>query len=376
MRCLPVYAGDVSGACSALFELGGMCVIHDPSGCNSTYNTHDETRWYTTDSLIFITGLTEREAMLGQDERLVHDVVEAAREFSPRFIALANSPVPYLSGTDFHAICRIIERETSIRCLYVPTNGMHDYVSGAGAAFAQVARHLTKPHARLRHTANILGLTPLDFACGEGPDAVRSFVEGCGIGVLSSWAMGSSLDELVRASAAEVNLVVSATGIAAAQVLKERFGTPFVVGLPEGRLRGVLERALHEAAASGQDIWCCRDMRDTLPPAKGHYVISEPVWAASFACARALENEPVPRVIINVEAPTELLAAPDVRCPFEDDLEERLADATHVTADPLISKILPDRTVLHPRPHFAFSGRAALRFERDARRSDASDKVL
>ena len=29
---LPVYTGDVSGVCSALFELGGMVVIHDPLG--------------------------------------------------------------------------------------------------------------------------------------------------------------------------------------------------------------------------------------------------------------------------------------------------------------------------------------------------------
>ena len=28
--------------------------MHDPSGCNSTYNTHDEIRWYDQDSLIFI----------------------------------------------------------------------------------------------------------------------------------------------------------------------------------------------------------------------------------------------------------------------------------------------------------------------------------
>ena len=38
-RIIPCYTGDVSGVCSALFELGGMVVIHDPSGCNSTYNT-------------------------------------------------------------------------------------------------------------------------------------------------------------------------------------------------------------------------------------------------------------------------------------------------------------------------------------------------
>ena len=50
-RIIPVYTADVSGVCSALYELGGMVVIHDPSGCNSTYNTHDEIRWYNQDSL-------------------------------------------------------------------------------------------------------------------------------------------------------------------------------------------------------------------------------------------------------------------------------------------------------------------------------------
>ena len=64
-RILPCYTGDVSGVCSALYELGGMVVIHDPSGCNSTYNTHDETRWYDQDSMIFISGLSEMDAILG-----------------------------------------------------------------------------------------------------------------------------------------------------------------------------------------------------------------------------------------------------------------------------------------------------------------------
>ena len=54
-RMIPIYTADVSGVCSALYELGGMTVMHDPSGCNSTYNTHDEIRWYDQDSLIFTT---------------------------------------------------------------------------------------------------------------------------------------------------------------------------------------------------------------------------------------------------------------------------------------------------------------------------------
>ena len=51
---LSTYTADVSGVCSALYELGGMVVIHDPSGCNSTYNTHDEPRWYDMDSLVLL----------------------------------------------------------------------------------------------------------------------------------------------------------------------------------------------------------------------------------------------------------------------------------------------------------------------------------
>ncbi len=56
IQIIPIYTADVSGVCSALYELGGMTVMHDPSGCNSTYNTHDEIRWYDQDSLIYIFG--------------------------------------------------------------------------------------------------------------------------------------------------------------------------------------------------------------------------------------------------------------------------------------------------------------------------------
>lgn len=69
-RIIPVYTADVSGVCSALYELGGMVVMHDPSGCNSTYNTHDEIRWYEQDSLIYISGLTEIDAVRGTMQNL------------------------------------------------------------------------------------------------------------------------------------------------------------------------------------------------------------------------------------------------------------------------------------------------------------------
>ena len=128
-KIIPVYTADVSGVCSALYELGGMVVMHDPSGCNSTYNTHDEIRWYDKDSLIYISGLSEIDAVMGNDAKFINDIEEAARELKPEFIALAGSPIPFMNGTDFPAIAQVIQTETGIRplqsrpmeCMITPT---------------------------------------------------------------------------------------------------------------------------------------------------------------------------------------------------------------------------------------------------------------
>ena len=57
---ISTYSSDEFGICSALYELGGMVVMHDASGCNSTYTTHDEPRWYDIDSMIYISAISER----------------------------------------------------------------------------------------------------------------------------------------------------------------------------------------------------------------------------------------------------------------------------------------------------------------------------
>ena len=65
---ISTYSADAFGVCSALYELGGLIVMHDASGCNSTYTTHDEPRWYDMDSMVYISGLTEIEAIRGSEQ--------------------------------------------------------------------------------------------------------------------------------------------------------------------------------------------------------------------------------------------------------------------------------------------------------------------
>lgn len=62
--------------------------------------------------------------------------------------------------------------------------------------------------------------------------------------------MGDTLEELGRAGEAEVNLVVSSVGIPAANVLREKFGTPFLVGTPVEGYEDEISDALEKAAGS------------------------------------------------------------------------------------------------------------------------------
>lgn len=168
---------------------------------------------------------------MGNDEKFLDDIKEAARELHPKFIALAGSPIPYMNGTDFPALAQVLEEETGIPAFAVPTNGMHDYVYGAGIALEEIAKRFTgEKTGRIQaRTVNLLGVTPLDFGPVSHVEVLKENLKVCGWKVLSTWAMGDELDAFLQAGEAEVNLVVSSVGLRAAKVLEEKFGTPYVV---------------------------------------------------------------------------------------------------------------------------------------------------
>ena len=109
--CLPPFAPDYSGVCGALFSLGGMVVIHDAAGCTGNYVNYDEPRWYDGGAMVYCSGLRELDAVLGNDEKLIRNICEAARRLHPNFIALVGSPVPMVIGTDLEGIAAWIEDE-------------------------------------------------------------------------------------------------------------------------------------------------------------------------------------------------------------------------------------------------------------------------
>ena len=330
-RILPVYTGDVSGAASALYELGGMTVIHDPSGCNSTYNTHDETRWFDQESLIYISGLNDIDAITGNDDKFIKDICYAAEKMKPLFIALANSPLPYLNGTDFKGICKVLEEKTGLPCFYVNTNAMHDYSKGQSEAFLSFAKKMLKdPAKKVKNGVNIIGMTPLDFTS-------TNIYMSDGHALVSNWSLNTSYEEVMKATQAELNIAISSSGIAACEYMKERFGIPYVKGLPwNGKVQ---------------------DYLDVARKASGKYIVGETVISGSIAAYLKETTGEDYNVIASTEITDGLLLDCDKRCHGEEEIEEALKDAETIIADPMVKYISPASAKFVELPHFAMSGR-------------------
>ena len=372
-----------------------MTVMHDPSGCNSTYNTHDEIRWYDQDSLIFISGLTDIDAIMGNDEKFLRDIEDVAEELKPKFIALASSPIPFMNGTDFPGLARALTAETGIPAFSVSTSGMHDYVYGAGLALSEIARHFTGAAEKRKRKLNLLGVTPLDFGPQPMVDAMKRRLEKYGWEILSTWAMGDTLEDLSHAGEAEVNLVVSSVGIPAANVLREKFGTPFLVGTPvegyEGEISDALEKAAespceafedkkeNSAEKSGaqisgeqEELWKVTPdqviyLRKKDSPLSGFIptpditLIGEPVTMGSLAAVIEQKYRKKVQLLCSLEITEGLLRQEDEVIRGEEAMEEKLKTARIIVADPLYRPICPESATFYEMPHIAFSGRIYLK---------------
>ena len=372
---ISIYSADAFGICSALYELGGLCVMHDASGCNSTYNTHDEPRWYDFDSMVYISGLSEMEAIMGDDQKFIDDIVYTAKELSPNFIAMAGTPIPTMIGTDFKAIANIIEKETNIPTFGFDTTGMHSYVSGAYKAFEALAKRFLKrndkesraeqkesvdkegrEHQNSRIKVNILGVTPLDFSINKSVEAMVDLLKENNFEVISTWAMGSSLEYIKNAGDADVNLVVSYSGMGAAKYMYENLNIPYVVGTPFGKefAKKVIEdlkevKSTKENKISYDNRKIDKDAEITI--------VGESVMSESLAYAISKEKNKTVNVISSLETDEKLLLEGDKIAMFEDDIEKCLKNSKTIIADPLYRPICPLDSNFISLPHEAFSGR-------------------
>ena len=351
---LPAYAPDYSGICSAFFDLGGISVIHDASGCTGNYTGYDEPRWFGSGAKVFCSGLREIDAVMGNDEKLLENTIKAGSLFPPSVYAVIGSPVPMVIGSDMRGIARELEERTGVPAFGFPANGLRLYDRGISDALCALIRRFTKPvNSIVPGSVNLLGTNPLDLGPGGNADDVEKALTERGWCVAGKMMMGAAIEQIETLSQAQVNLVVTASGLAAARLLKEKYSTPYVVGTPLGDCGDVFS-ALEETAQDG----VCRALRDDA--GDGVLIVGEQVIADSLR--RAIRNR-APQLGVTVASMTafedELAGKGDLAVPEEEQMLDLLESGRFHTliGDPIFGDILPSQMRLIPLPHPALSSK-------------------
>lgn len=369
---LPPLSPDYSGIASVLHDLRALTILHDASGCTGTYTGYDEPRWFGSESPVFCSGLREMDAVLGDDEKLLDKMEEALKDRAAPFAAVVGSPVPTLIGFDFEGFAALAEKRLGIPVLGFPAAGFAYYDKGQKEAYLALAkRFLDSPAEKQRKRVNLLGASALDGFSDSVIDRLLGILQDAGLEAGAIWGARSGLGELAQSGKAGANWVLSAAALPLARLLRERFGTPFVAGLPIGgsereRICGFLKNPEAQALSA-------------LPPreAPGEggekdpriLVIGEAVFCNSLRAYLETEDLSFPpgsvRTATFFAEGRELLGKGDLLFESEDEARTALEEGSFeaVFADPLFEGLLPKREEpgklprLIPVPHRAVSGR-------------------
>lgn len=354
---LPPFAPDYSGAASALFELGGMTVIHDASGCTGNYTGFDEPRWFGSDSAVYCSGLRHMDAVLGNDEKFINETAEAAGSIKPEFIAILGSPVPTVIGTDLKGMACEIENITGIPSIGLETKGLAYYGKGISDATAELMKKLVKEKGKtIPRAVNILGMTPLDFYINGWEKKFTELFKNESMDVLACFNMGLTLEDMKRSTSAQLNIAVSQAGVQQGEFMKRKYGIPFIAVTPLGdgtiavnKAKMALDGVFDESVKSGDDARVL--------------IVGEQIMANSIREYISLKNGVSAHTAVLFDCSAEYMGKGDVEVKNELQLRNIINSGKYktVVGDPMIKALVKEENTekinFVPLPHVAVSSK-------------------
>ena len=275
LMVLPTLAPDFSGVCSTLFELGGIIAIHDPGGCTGSYTGYDEPRWFDQKSKVFTTSLDDVEAVFGDDRIVVSKICAAHEELGSNFVAFLGSPSPMVIGTDYAALASILQKKTGTPAIPFDTKGTEFYDVGIEMALMSIAKHFLPEDIpeKKKNMVNVLGATPLDLTNTHNVEVIGKILQDAGYTIGSMWCMGTTLKEIHESAKAQCNIVLTASALKVAEYLKEKYGTPYIVGRFSGDV--AVQDFLHHLANLMQGIPLEENVEETKQEGKSALIVGE-----------------------------------------------------------------------------------------------------
>lgn len=353
---LPPFAPDYSGAASAVFDMDGLVVLHDASGCTGNYLGYDEPRWFDSQKMVYCSGLRHMDAVLGNDAKLVERIQKAAASLNPKFITVIGSPVPMVIGTDFKGLAQEIEETTGIASIGIDSKGLEYYNRGIYDAVVEILKKFAPLRKETeKGSINILGMTPLDFSIEREEEDFNKLFASSGIEVVSCYCFGLSVEKLQSSLEAELNVAVSQVGVDIAKYMKKKYGIPYIVAVPIGDGQEALRKV--QNCLEKKEIESC--IPNTLE-ARTLIIGDQIIGNAIREYLQKYLNYGAIDVATPFEATKEYQWGNDTVVKNEAEMKRLVNNGKYKTiiADPLIRQLIKDEAVrFYDFTHVAVSGR-------------------
>lgn len=279
---------------------------------------------------IAVSGASAQDVTTGTREILLDAFQEMRERYNPSFVLFSAGPCGAMIGTDLQELAGIVTEEYHIPAAAVELTGQKTYDVGLSKTSETLAKLFAKQGEPIPGSVNILGASALDWAAADMAE-FKDWLAQQGFQVLAHPGGTVTSAQLETMGQAQLNLVTTVSGLAAARYLQSQFGTPYLTAAPFGaeqcsRLARVLEGAplpeqpeLAEADALiiGEQF-AANAVRDTLEhmgAIKGAHVMS--FFQLDKACARKgdrkLKGEADARELLNSGAYRLIVADPLLR---------------------------------------------------------------
>lgn len=229
---------DYFGVLWALAGINDAVILDHGAAGTAFYNavTFNAMNRQTTRGVHFTTGMDEDDVVMGREDKIVRAVKELDDQYRPQIISLASTAITSVIGLDLDGIRRELQPEVNARLLAFSGGGFAgDYTVGIREVFRTLIDEVVAPVPETRGRAvNLIGPTVDTFNHPSDYAEIERLLALIGAEIHTVFTKGAEVARLASVPAAALNIVTRDIGLEAAQLLQERFGTPYLYGLPMG----------------------------------------------------------------------------------------------------------------------------------------------
>lgn len=229
---------DKMGTFWALSTIKDACIVEYGPGGTTHYSIEGI---YKINGQItattYTTHVDEDDIVMGSVEKLRNTIKEIDEIHHPPYMFIVASSLISVIGSDIAGLVYEIQDEVKAKLIIYQGGGFQgDYTCGIRQVLSDLATHVVKP-CRATHpkSYNLIGCCVDDYRYFDNIKAIQATLDAAlGLRCGCVFTADSSLAHIEAAPEAAVNIVLRHEGLACAEILEGRFGTPYFPAHPIG----------------------------------------------------------------------------------------------------------------------------------------------